>query len=65
MRDYSCFFPHYLDGAFVHCLLENYVYTWKLITLEPCLSTDALCDIEMGDTDWVMGAGSDVLVVEL
>jgi hypothetical protein len=65
VKDYSFFCPHCLDGALGHCLLENYVSTWKLITLEQCLSTNALCDIEMGDTNWGMGGGSDVLAFEL
>jgi hypothetical protein len=65
VRDYSCYCLHCLDGAFEHCLLENYVSTWKLITLKPCLSIDALCDIEMGDINWGMGGGSNELASKL
>ncbi len=47
---FSCIRQVAKDNFFTSdCLLENYVSTWKLITLEPCLSTNGF---------WIIGRRS-------
>jgi len=38
---------------------------WKLVTLEPCDATYVLCDIELDDSNWGTGSGSNNLASDL
>jgi hypothetical protein len=39
----------------------DYVCPWKLVTLKPCDASDVLCDIELDNSEWGMGGGSNNL----
>ncbi len=43
----------------------DYVKPWKLVTLEPCDTSDVLCDMELDELAWGMGSERNGLAAYL
>jgi hypothetical protein len=65
-RDFSCFFDHCYNGVLGVCLNKSHVSPWKLLTLEPMKSTDAVQEPEdEDDSDWIAEPNDNFLVSQL
>lgn len=47
------------------CTSKGSVEPWRLVTLEPCHATYALCDAKFDDENWGVGEDNDDLVAGL
>jgi hypothetical protein len=52
VKEFLCFYHHCIDVVPCDYTSKGYVEPWKLVTLEPCVALDALCDVEYDENDW-------------
>jgi hypothetical protein len=57
----SCFYKFYLDGGDGPCDNKTHAATFDLVTLEPCLPIDSMCDIETTDAREVSNDGEPLV----
>lgn len=63
-RDFCCFCPSCARRSFGACPNRAHVAPWKLITLQPITSTDAVQESEEQDPDWETAPDDNVLALE-
>jgi hypothetical protein len=49
VKDFSYFYCHCINGTLGVQVSIDYVKPWKLVTLEPCDTSDVLCAMELDD----------------